>query len=68
MEAVSTSETLVNFYQNKRRNKSEGGHIYNHRRENLKSRKFCNANEVSLTTASGFIYLSDAINTSSNFE
>jgi hypothetical protein len=37
MEAVSTSETSVNFYETTRRNIAEGGHIHTRRRENLKS-------------------------------
>jgi hypothetical protein len=37
MEAVSTSETSVNFYKTTRRNNPEDSHIYT-RRENLKSR------------------------------
>jgi hypothetical protein len=37
MEAVITSETSVNFYQNTRRNNPEDGHLHTRRRENLKS-------------------------------
>jgi hypothetical protein len=37
MEAVSTSETLVNFYQTTRRNNPEDSHLHTRRRENLKS-------------------------------
>jgi hypothetical protein len=37
MEAVSTSETLVNFYQTTRRYNPEDSHLRTHRRENLKS-------------------------------
>jgi hypothetical protein len=37
MEAASTSETLVNFYQTTRRHNPEGSHLRTHRRENLKS-------------------------------
>jgi hypothetical protein len=37
MEAASTSETLVNFYQTTRRYNPEDSHIHIHRRENLKS-------------------------------
>jgi hypothetical protein len=37
MEAVSTSETSVNFYQTTWRNISEDSHHYNLLRENLKS-------------------------------
>jgi hypothetical protein len=37
MEAASTSETLVNFYQTTRRNNPEDSHLRTRRRENLKS-------------------------------
>jgi hypothetical protein len=37
MEAASTSETLVNFYQTSRCNSPEDSHLHTHRRENLKS-------------------------------
>jgi hypothetical protein len=37
MEAASTSETSVNFYQTTRRNNSEYSHLHTRRRENLKS-------------------------------
>jgi hypothetical protein len=37
MEAVSTSETSVNFYQTTRRNILQDSHIRTRRRENLKS-------------------------------
>jgi hypothetical protein len=37
MEAVSTSETLVNFYQTSRRNNPEDSRLHTRRRENLKS-------------------------------
>jgi hypothetical protein len=37
MEAVSTSETAVNFYETTRRNNPEDGQIHARRRENLKS-------------------------------
>jgi hypothetical protein len=36
MEAASTSETLVNFYQTTRRHKPEDSHLHTRRRENLK--------------------------------
>jgi hypothetical protein len=36
LEAASTSETLVNFYQNTRRYNPEDSHLRTHRRENLK--------------------------------
>jgi hypothetical protein len=36
MEAASTSETSVNFYQTTRRNNPEDSHLHNFRRENLK--------------------------------
>jgi hypothetical protein len=38
MEAASTSETKVNFYQTTRRNNPEDIHLHTRRRENLKSR------------------------------
>jgi hypothetical protein len=37
MEAVQTSETLVNSYQSTRRYNPEDSRLRNHRRENLKS-------------------------------
>jgi hypothetical protein len=37
MEAASTSETSVNFYQTTRRNIPEDSHLHNRHRENLKS-------------------------------
>jgi hypothetical protein len=37
MEAASTSETLVNFYQTTRRYNSEDSHLHFPLRENLKS-------------------------------
>jgi hypothetical protein len=37
MEAVSTSETSVNFYQTTRRYNPEDSHLHIRRRENLKS-------------------------------
>jgi hypothetical protein len=36
MEAASTSETSVTFYQTTRHNKPGGSHIHTRRRENLK--------------------------------
>jgi hypothetical protein len=36
MEAASTSETLVSFYQTTRRNNTEDSHLHIRRRENLK--------------------------------
>jgi hypothetical protein len=38
MEAATTSETSVNFYQTTRRNNTEDCHLHTRRRENLKSR------------------------------
>jgi hypothetical protein len=35
MEAASTSETPVNFYQNKRRYNPEDSHLHTRRRKNL---------------------------------
>jgi hypothetical protein len=40
MEAASTSETSVNFYQTTRRNNPEDSHVHTHRRENLKSQRY----------------------------
>jgi hypothetical protein len=40
MEAVRTSETLVNFYETTRRNIPEDSHHHPRRRENLKSHKY----------------------------
>jgi hypothetical protein len=37
MEAVSTSETSVNFYHTTRHNNPEDSHLHTRRRENLKS-------------------------------
>jgi hypothetical protein len=37
MEAASTSETSVNFYQTTRRNNPEDSHLHTRRRENIKS-------------------------------
>jgi glycyl-tRNA synthetase alpha subunit len=37
MEAVSTSETSVNFYQTTRGNIPEDSHLHTHRHQNLKS-------------------------------
>jgi hypothetical protein len=37
MEAASTSETFVNFYQTTRRYNPEDSHLRTHRSENLKS-------------------------------
>jgi hypothetical protein len=37
MEAISTSETSVNFYQTTRRNNPEDSHLHALRRKNLKS-------------------------------
>jgi hypothetical protein len=39
MEAISTYETSVNFYQTTRRNIPEDSHLHTRRRENLKSNK-----------------------------
>jgi hypothetical protein len=36
MEAASTSETLMNFYQTARRNNPEGSHLHTRRREKVK--------------------------------
>jgi hypothetical protein len=37
MEAATTSETSVNFYQTTRPYNPEDSHLHTHRRENLKS-------------------------------
>jgi hypothetical protein len=39
MEAASTSETSVNFYQTTRRNNPEDSHLHTRRHENLQSYK-----------------------------
>jgi hypothetical protein len=39
MEAASTSETSVNFYQATRRINTEDSHLHTRRRENLKSQQ-----------------------------
>jgi hypothetical protein len=39
MEAASTSETSVNFYQTTWRNNPEDSHLHTRRLENLKSHK-----------------------------
>jgi hypothetical protein len=41
MEAASTSETSVNFYQTTRRNNPENSYFHSRRRENLKSHMNC---------------------------
>jgi hypothetical protein len=40
MEAASTSETLVNFYQTTQHNKPEENDLHSHHCENLKSHSF----------------------------
>jgi hypothetical protein len=40
MEAASTSETSVNFYQTTRPNNPEDSHLHTRRRKNLKSHKY----------------------------
>jgi hypothetical protein len=40
MEAASTSETSVILYETTRRNNPEDSHVYNRRRDNMKSRLF----------------------------
>jgi hypothetical protein len=37
MEAASTSDMTVNFYQTKPRNNPEDSHLHTHRSENLKT-------------------------------
>jgi hypothetical protein len=39
IEAASTSETSVNFYQTTRRSNPEDNHLHTRRRENLNSHK-----------------------------
>jgi hypothetical protein len=41
MEAASTSETSVNFYQTTRRNIPENSNLHTRHRENLKSHIMC---------------------------
>jgi hypothetical protein len=41
IEAASTCETSVNFYQTTRRNNPEDSHIHTRRRENLISHEGC---------------------------
>jgi hypothetical protein len=43
MKAVSTCETLVNFYESTWRNIQEDSHLNTHRRENQKSHKLLGA-------------------------
>jgi hypothetical protein len=45
MEAASTSETLLNFYQTTRHNIPEDSHLHTRRRENLKSTNSCRSQE-----------------------
>jgi hypothetical protein len=40
MEALSISETSVNFYQTTRRNNPEDSHLHTSRRKNLKSQNY----------------------------
>jgi hypothetical protein len=57
MEAVSTSETLVNIYQTTWCNIPEDSHIHNHCRKNLKSHKITvifQTPQSQTTTAFGF--------------
>jgi hypothetical protein len=42
MEAASTSETSVKFYQTTQRYNPEDSHLQTHRRENFNSNKYCN--------------------------
>jgi hypothetical protein len=41
MEAASTTEKPVNFYQTTRCNNPEDSHLHTHRRENTKSHSSC---------------------------
>jgi hypothetical protein len=50
MEAASTSEASVNFYQTTRRNNREDSHLHTRRREYLKS-KFRLLNDFGNTAA-----------------
>jgi hypothetical protein len=46
MEAISTSETSVNFYQTTWRNIPENSDLHNHRHENLKSHHYYQAYHI----------------------
>jgi hypothetical protein len=46
MEAVSTSEPSVNFYQTARHNNPGDSHLHTRRRENLKSHKLYTNQEI----------------------
>jgi hypothetical protein len=46
MEAESTSETSVNFYQTTRRKNPEYSHLHTRRRENLKSHQIAVSPEL----------------------
>jgi hypothetical protein len=47
IEAVSTSETSVNFYQTTQRNIPEDGHFHTERRKNLTSHNVTNSRSIS---------------------
>jgi hypothetical protein len=53
MEAASTSETLVNFYQTTRRYNPEDSHLHTHRRENLKSFLISSSEELAFIVGLG---------------
>jgi hypothetical protein len=69
MEATSTSETSVNFYQTTRRNNSEDSHLHTRRRENLKShtdtenlRRYSpDTMSLSLSSANNFLEMSEVL-------
>jgi hypothetical protein len=61
MEAVSTSETSVSFYQTTRRNIPEYSHFHTRHRENLKSRlvygELVPASHVKVTSSSMYVHI-----------
>jgi hypothetical protein len=59
MEAVRTSETLVNFYQTTRRCNPEDSHLRTHRRKNLKS--YFDIEKVRFPTMQFFLLLSTVL-------
>jgi hypothetical protein len=54
MEAASTSETSVNFYQTTRRNKPEYSYLHTRRCENMKSHL-----EITYVNAVSIVFISD---------
>jgi hypothetical protein len=49
IEAASTSEKLVNFYQTTQRNNPEDSHLHTRRRKNLKSHHLLNVSVIFIT-------------------